>query len=115
MLGAMLAVMVQPRRRGAADRRPMGSESAVLKLDAIGVRFGGLAALQDISLEVNSQGLVGPNGAGKTTLFNVISGLVRPTGGACCSMVSTCCPSRCTPALAWALPARSRFRSRCTN
>jgi len=56
----------------------------VLKLDAIGVRFGGLAALQDISLEIDSQGivgLVGPNGAGKTTLFNVISGLVRPTGG----------------------------------
>ena len=56
----------------------------MLKLDAIGVRFGGLAALQDISLEIDSQGivgLVGPNGAGKTTLFNVISGLVRPTGG----------------------------------
>lgn len=56
----------------------------MLKLDAIGVRFGGLAALQDISLEIGSQGivgLVGPNGAGKTTLFNVISGLVRPTGG----------------------------------
>ncbi len=56
----------------------------MLKLDAIGVRFGGLAALQDISLEIDSQGivgLVGPNGAGKTTLFNIISGLVRPTGG----------------------------------
>jgi branched-chain amino acid transport system ATP-binding protein len=56
----------------------------VLRLDAIGVRFGGLAALQDISLEIDSHGivgLVGPNGAGKTTLFNVISGLVRPTGG----------------------------------
>ena len=39
---------------------------------------------RSISLEIDSQGivgLVGPNGAGKTTLFNVISGLVRPTGG----------------------------------
>ncbi len=56
----------------------------MLKLESINVRFGGLAALQDVSLLVDSEdmvGLVGPNGAGKTTLFNVISGLVRPTGG----------------------------------
>ena len=56
----------------------------MLKLESISVRFGGLAALQDISLEIDSRGivgLVGPNGAGKTTLFNVVSGLVRPTGG----------------------------------
>lgn len=56
----------------------------MLKLESINVQFGGLAALRDVSMEIDSEdvvGLVGPNGAGKTTLFNVISGLVRPSGG----------------------------------
>jgi len=56
----------------------------MLKLDNITVTFGGLAALTDVNLNVDNGefiGLVGPNGAGKTTLFNVISGLVKPTGG----------------------------------
>ena len=55
----------------------------MLKLDAVTVRFGGLTALSDVSLDLSKGeilGLVGPNGAGKTTLFNTISGLVRPRG-----------------------------------
>jgi branched-chain amino acid transport system ATP-binding protein len=56
----------------------------MLELANLSVRFGGLAAVDGVSLRVDSHevlGLVGPNGAGKTTLFNAISGLVRPAGG----------------------------------
>ncbi|MBA5637945.1 ABC transporter ATP-binding protein [Duganella sp. LX20W] len=56
----------------------------MLELDNLSVRFGGLAAVDGVSLRVDSHevlGLVGPNGAGKTTLFNAISGLARPAGG----------------------------------
>ncbi|HEU5435975.1 MAG TPA: ABC transporter ATP-binding protein [Telluria sp.] len=56
----------------------------MLELNNVSVRFGGLTAVNDVSLTIASDdviGLVGSNGAGKTTLFNAISGLVRPTSG----------------------------------
>jgi branched-chain amino acid transport system ATP-binding protein len=56
----------------------------VLALEDVTVRFGGISALDEVSLNVPRDtvcGLIGPNGAGKTTLFDVISGLRRPTRG----------------------------------
>jgi branched-chain amino acid transport system ATP-binding protein len=56
----------------------------MLQLENVTVRFGGLTAVNDVTLSIGTGdvvGLVGANGAGKTTLFNAISGLVRPTGG----------------------------------
>jgi ABC-type branched-subunit amino acid transport system ATPase component len=56
----------------------------VLRLEGIGVRFGGIAALTDVSLSARASeilGIIGPNGAGKTTLFDVIAGVRAPDTG----------------------------------
>lgn len=57
---------------------------ALLVVDGITVRFGGITALSDLSFEIEEGqilGLIGPNGAGKTTLFNVVSRIYDPTEG----------------------------------
>jgi branched-chain amino acid transport system ATP-binding protein len=59
-------------------------EQAALRIDDLTVRFGGLVALDAVSMSVDPGevvGVIGPNGAGKTTLFNVACGFVRPTTG----------------------------------
>jgi branched-chain amino acid transport system ATP-binding protein len=56
----------------------------VLSIDQVTVSFGGIVALQSVSLDVHRGevlGIIGPNGAGKTTLFNVICGFVAPQSG----------------------------------
>src|SRR5438105_4955884 len=57
----------------------------MLRVRDMTVRFGGIVALDGVSLDLNRGeilGLIGPNGAGKTTLFNCISGVISPDHGA---------------------------------
>ena len=57
---------------------------AVLQLDKVTIRFGGLTAVNAVDFVVNQGelcGLIGPNGAGKTTVFNLITGVYQPTDG----------------------------------
>ena len=57
---------------------------AVLRAERVTKEFGGLVAVEDVSLELPPNSivsLIGPNGAGKTTLFNMLTGLYRPTQG----------------------------------
>ena len=56
----------------------------VLRLENVTMQFGGVVAVNDLSMEVNEGeivALIGPNGAGKTTAFNVITGVYQPTNG----------------------------------
>src|SRR5579883_1469367 len=57
---------------------------ALLEVRDVTRRFGGIVAIDDVSLDVDQGrivGLIGPNGAGKTTLFNLITRLYRPDSG----------------------------------
>lgn len=58
--------------------------SALLKVENLGIQFGGLKAVQNVEMHMNQGeliGLIGPNGAGKTTTFNMLTGVYAPTEG----------------------------------
>jgi len=60
------------------------STSTALYINGLSVRFGGFAAITDLTLEIRygeTRALIGPNGAGKTTLMDVITGKTRPVTG----------------------------------
>jgi ABC-type branched-subunit amino acid transport system ATPase component/ABC-type branched-subunit amino acid transport system permease subunit len=80
-----------PHRTSAIARRPAVSPetapdgSIPLRAEGVRVRYGGLIALDDVSIHARRSeivGIMGTNGAGKTTLFDVLSGRIRPVGGA---------------------------------
>jgi branched-chain amino acid transport system ATP-binding protein len=57
---------------------------SLLKTDALSIQFGGLKAVDKVSIEIAQGqlfGLIGPNGAGKTTFFNLLTGVYKPTSG----------------------------------
>ena len=60
------------------------AEKNVLRMENVTMQFGGVVAVNDLSLDVpegKSVALIGPNGAGKTTAFNCITGVYQPTNG----------------------------------
>ena len=63
---------------------PESGKPHLLEVVNVTKKFGGLVAVNNISLQIDEGervGLIGPNGAGKTTLFNIISGFLKPTSG----------------------------------
>ncbi|RUL54706.1 MULTISPECIES: ABC transporter ATP-binding protein [Lysinibacillus] len=60
------------------------TSNLLIKAENVGIQFGGLKAVQNVNLYLNSGeliGLIGPNGAGKTTTFNMLTGVYQPTEG----------------------------------
>jgi ABC-type branched-subunit amino acid transport system ATPase component len=75
------AARVRPQPPGRATALPGG---AILAVDLLNKRYGGLHAVRDVSLQLfegETLGLIGPNGAGKTTLFEIIGGFVPADTG----------------------------------
>ncbi|NLG78890.1 MAG: ABC transporter ATP-binding protein [Firmicutes bacterium] len=70
--------------QGGARVQARTENGVVLTLDHVTIKFGGLVAVNDFSLDIRKGelvGLIGPNGAGKTTVFNIVTGQYTPTSG----------------------------------
>ena len=78
--------MTRDQARGAVASSDGGAAAPppLLRTEKLSVHFGGLAALNGVSISVRPgeiHGIIGPNGAGKSTFFNCLTGVLRPTSG----------------------------------
>jgi branched-chain amino acid transport system ATP-binding protein len=77
----LTTVFAEPQARPRDERRP---EAVLLAVEGITLRFGGVAALSDVSFDIRKgeiRAIIGPNGAGKSSMLNVINGFYRPQKG----------------------------------
>jgi branched-chain amino acid transport system permease protein len=68
----------------AVSTTAVAGSSEILKADGVLMQFGGLKALNNVSLDIKRgtiHGLIGPNGSGKSTMMNVLTGIYQPTAG----------------------------------
>ncbi|MGH1575773.1 branched-chain amino acid ABC transporter ATP-binding protein/permease [Planktotalea sp.] len=74
---------LEPSQIDAPTSETVNTTNSTIKVDDITVQFGGVRALDNISVEMSQpiSGIIGPNGAGKTTLMNVFSGFITPKAG----------------------------------
>ena len=75
---------VEALKASISSRRMPDGGGALVEIAGVGKAFGGLVALDDLTMEIRPgaiHSLIGPNGAGKTTLVNVLSGFYRPESG----------------------------------
>ncbi|TWC68195.1 ATP-binding cassette domain-containing protein [Herbaspirillum sp. SJZ099] len=76
--------LLQPGAQAMSKRQAPARGAALLQVERIAKRFGGLVAVNEVSFNVKAGeivGLIGPNGAGKSTTFNLVTGLLHASGG----------------------------------
>jgi sulfate-transporting ATPase len=81
---SLAARLMRPSERFQTDDGPVRADSGPLRVEGLCVAFGGVQAVQQVTLEVRPgqvHGIIGPNGAGKTTLIDAMTGFVRATSG----------------------------------
>ena len=88
MLGGLMVLMMIWRPQGLLPmtrvQLKLKNGQPLLSVSGLMMRFGGLLAVNNVSLELREReivSLIGPNGAGKTTVFNCLTGFYKPTGG----------------------------------
>jgi branched-chain amino acid transport system ATP-binding protein len=77
-------VTTAPTAAPAGDGRGIAAAEAILRTESLTMRFGGLTALNNVSIALprgETRAVIGPNGAGKSTFFNCVTGVLRPSSG----------------------------------